>query len=306
MVGQLAQAGDDVVGREQAVAPGARAVPAGALRVARATRRARRSRPARVVRVDAPGRRRQRPQDAPDVAHDGDVDRDVLADLGRVDVDMDDARVRRIRADLAGHAVVEAHAQRDEQVGRLDGAVDVLPAVHAHVAVGERVRARRWRRRRAACGRPGSASSRRTPCRSSIASATRTPWPARIDRALGLLDLRGREADLARDGPRTSGLKPGRSIVSGCGARVSLVRASLVMSTWTGPGRPVRAMWNASAMTRGDVVGVADQVVVLGHRQRDAGDVDLLEGVLADERAGHVAGDGDHRDRVELGGARCR
>ena len=37
------------------------------------------------------------------------------------------------------------------------------------------------------------------------------------------------------------------------------------------------------AITRGDVVGVADQVVVLGHRQGDAGDVDLLESVLADE-----------------------
>ena len=31
------------------------------------------------------------------------------------------------------------------------------------------------------------------------------------------------------------------------------------------------------------VVGVADQVVVLGHRQGDAVDVDLLEGVLADQ-----------------------
>ena len=51
-----------------------------------------------------------------------------------------------------------------------------------------------------------------------------------------------------------------------------------------------------------DVVGVPDQVVVLGHRQRDAGDVDLLERVLADQRAGHVAGDRDHRDRVQLGG----
>ena len=49
-----------------------------------------------------------------------------------------------------------------------------------------------------------------------------------------------------------------------------------------------------------DVVGRPDQVVVLGHRQRDAGDVDLLERVLADQGAGHVAGDRDHRHRVEL------
>ena len=49
-----------------------------------------------------------------------------------------------------------------------------------------------------------------------------------------------------------------------------------------------------------DVVGLAHEVVVLRHRQRDAGDVDLLEGVLADERAGHVAGDGDHGHGVQL------
>ena len=41
---------------------------------------------------------------------------------------------------------------------------------------------------------------------------------------------------------------------------------------------------------------------MLGHRQGDAVDVDLLEGVLADQRGGDVAGDRDHRDRVEEGG----
>ena len=49
------------------------------------------------------------------------------------------------------------------------------------------------------------------------------------------------------------------------------------------------------------VVGVPDEVVVLRHRQRDAVDVDLLEGVLSEEGPGHVAGDRDHRDRVEEG-----
>ena len=56
----------------------------------------------------------------------------------------------------------------------------------------------------------------------------------------------------------------------------------------------------------GQVVRVPDEVVVLGHRQGDAVDVDLLEGVLADQRGGHVAGDRDHRDRVELGRADAR
>ena len=37
-------------------------------------------------------------------------------------------------------------------------------------------------------------------------------------------------------------------------------------------------------MARGDVLGAGDEVVVLGDRQRDAGDVGLLERVGADER----------------------
>ena len=49
------------------------------------------------------------------------------------------------------------------------------------------------------------------------------------------------------------------------------------------------------------VVRVADEVVVLGHRQGDAVDVDLLERVLADQRARHVAGDRDHRHGVQQG-----
>src|SRR4029079_6251168 len=55
------------------------------------------------------------------------------------DVDVDDAGVWGVGADVAGDAVVEAHADGEQQVGRLDRAVDVLPAVHAHEPVGERV-----------------------------------------------------------------------------------------------------------------------------------------------------------------------
>src|SRR5699024_1604244 len=52
----------------------------------------------------------------------------------------------------------------------------------------------------------------------------------------------------------------------------------------------------------GDVVDVLDQVVVLGDGGGDAVDVRLLEGVGADEAAGHVACNGNDRRRVHLGG----
>ncbi len=45
----------------------------------------------------------------------------------------------RVLGEVAGDAVVEAHAEGEEEVGLLDGVVDPGLAVHAHHAEGERV-----------------------------------------------------------------------------------------------------------------------------------------------------------------------
>ena len=45
-----------------------------------------------------------------------------------------------------------------------------------------------------------------------------------------------------------------------------------------------------------------DEKVVLGHRQRDAGDVHFLKRVGAQHLAGHVAGDADDGNRIQHGG----
>ena len=74
-----------------------------------------------------------------------------------------------------------------------------------------------------------------------------------------------------------------------------------MMSMWTGPGPTAPGDMECLGDDARQVVGVADQVVVLRHRQRDAVDVDLLERVLADQRRGHVPGDRDHRHGVEEG-----
>ena len=55
------------------------------------------------------------------------------------------------------------------------------------------------------------------------------------------------------------------------------------------------------AQRRRDLVRLGDQVVVLRDRQRHARDVGLLEGVGADERARHLAGDADQRRGVHHG-----
>ena len=50
-----------------------------------------------------------------------------------------------------------------------------------------------------------------------------------------------------------------------------------------------------------DLIGVHDHGGELGDRQRDADDIGLLEGVLAEQRPRDIAGDGDHRHRVHHG-----
>ena len=57
-----------------------------------------------------------------------------LGDLGRVDVQMDDLGLGGEGRELAGDAIVEAGAQRDDQVGVLDRVVGELGAVHAEHA----------------------------------------------------------------------------------------------------------------------------------------------------------------------------
>ena len=74
------------------------------------------------------------------VADDGDERRDVLADLGRVHVDVDDLGVRREGLELAGDAVVEARPEGDEQVALVHRVVGGDGAVHAEHAHGELVR----------------------------------------------------------------------------------------------------------------------------------------------------------------------
>ena len=73
------------------------------------------------------------------------------------------------------------------------------------------------------------------------------------------------------------------------------------MSISTGPGRPLRAMWNASLTMRGMSSARSTSQRVLDDRHRDAVDVRLLEGVGADQVRRHLAGDAHDRRRVQVG-----
>ncbi len=86
----------------------------------------------------APGlwsrRGQEKLEDLFEVADERDVGADVLVDLGGVDLDVDLLRGGSVAGEVAGDAVVEAHAEGEQEVGLLDGVVDPGLAVHAHHA----------------------------------------------------------------------------------------------------------------------------------------------------------------------------
>src|SRR5206468_434394 len=78
-------------------------------------------------------------QDTSDVSDDGHVHTYVLADFGRVDVDVDDLGLRREAGEFAAGAVVHAHADRDHQVRVVNRVVAVHPTMHAEEPKGQLV-----------------------------------------------------------------------------------------------------------------------------------------------------------------------
>ena len=73
-------------------------------------------------------------QDFFQVADEGYIYADVFVDFAGVDFDVDFFAVGGVLGEVAGDAVVEAHAEGEQEVGLLDGVVDPGLAVHAHHA----------------------------------------------------------------------------------------------------------------------------------------------------------------------------
>ena len=298
VVGGLADLADHEVGRELAVAPGPRPVPGCLLGLDPPFRQLGEIGRA-ALRFHRGDERQQGRQNALHVAHDRDLNRDVLADLGRVDVHVDDPRVRGERRHVARDAVVEAHAQGDQQVGRLDGAVDVLPAVHADPAEAERV------------GLVHRAHAEKGVGDGDLRLLGKLPQffgrvgyqdavTGQDDGPLGAGDLLRGQPDLTvvalEVGLEAGQVDRGR-VFGRAGAHQGVLRDVDVHGAGTAGGGDVECFGEDAR----DVVGVVDQVVVLGARQSDAGDVDLLERVLAQERRDHVAGDRNHGHGIQHG-----
>ena len=119
------------------------------------------------------------------------------------------------------------------------------------------------------------------------------------DRALRALDQLGGagEIGLHRRGRFAAGAAHGRGRVPvELAGRLLRVLGDVDQDR---PRTPLLRDLERLAHRRGDVLRAGDEIVVLRHRQGDAGDVDLLERVGADQLAADLAGDADDRRRVQ-------
>src|SRR5689334_13051002 len=68
------------------------------------------------------------------IADEGSINLHILVDFGAVDFNVNFAGALGVRAQISGDAVIETHADGNEEVGLLNGVIHPGFAVHAHHA----------------------------------------------------------------------------------------------------------------------------------------------------------------------------
>ncbi len=240
-------------------------------------------------------RRRQPRQAGRDIAADRDIGRAQLADLAAVAIQMHDPRVRRELGQLAGRAVVEARADDQQQIRFLHRQVRRARAVHAQHA-----QVRRMRRRQGtetAQGQHGRDPGQVGEFAKRLQRLAQDDAAAAVDhRALGLGDHRRGLVD-RMVGAARHGVGLRRHVRAQMRGIADLHVLRQVDQHRPGPA--------GSRDTEGfgddvrQLVDAAQQEAVLDDRQGHAEHVQLLERIRAQQRRRHLAGDDDHRHRVQ-------
>ena len=206
-----------------------------------------------------------------------------------------------VGGERAGDAVVEAHAEGEQEVGLLDGLVDPGLAVHAHHAEGERMAGGEGAEAEQRAGDGdlaalGEGEELGFGLGDEDAVAGEDDWTlGRGDEFGGLLDGAGFGAQHGMGAMRGG---RGGGEVEGRGGLLRVFRYIDEHRAGTAGGGDLEG----GADGGGDVFRATDEEVVLGDGQGDAGDVDLLEGVGAEDLGGDLAGDADDGDGVQHGG----
>ena len=226
------------------------------------------------------------------------VDLDILVDLGRVHIDLQDLCPVGKAGGVAVDSVRKTGPQGDQQVTAADGQVAGLGAVHAgHAGIAGIMLVDR------ALGHQGLAERRVDLVNESADHVRRLGndgAAADQDKGLsGSADHFHRLPDIRF----LIGLCPGHETLGRAGLIIGDGRCHVLGDIHQDRSRPAGS---------GDLEGPADGIrqlvdilddgAVFGNGHADAVDVDLLEGVLAQQVVGHVAGDGHHGNRIHIGG----
>ena len=220
------------------------------------------------------------------IADEADVRADVLVDLGRVDVDVDllapsARRSSRLPVTRSSKRMPKASSRSASWMARVHPRL----AVHAHHAQVERMRRRERRRSRAASSPPGISRPLGEPADDVHRAGDEDAVTGEDERALGRVNQIERVLDLARDGTVIAAGSRAASVRRATRTRRELCCAVLrdvdQHRARTSRARHVEGL----AHDARDFVGPGDEVVVLGDRQRDAGDVGLLERIGSNQLA---------------------
>ena len=226
---------------------------------------------------------------------------EVLADFGGVDVDVDDSGGGVEVLEAAHGAVVEAHADADHDVCAVGGHVGVEVAVHAEEAEGERV----------IVGEAGDAEQGGEDGDVGLlgelaefggSAGLHDAVSGDDDRLLGAVDHVGGDGDFVVAGDVHDRVAA-QADIGGVAVPLGLLDEDIFGDVDEhGPlasgGGDVEGLFDGL----GDFAGAHQEVVVLGDREGDAGDVGFLEAVAPDQVACDVAGDHDDGHGVHVGG----
>ena len=225
---------------------------------------------------------------------------DILVDLSGIDINVDDLGAGREFVGVSDHAVRETGAHRDQKVAFADSQIGSLGAVHAdHACVVRIVSVKSALSHQ--CIADGGVDQI-DKCLQLFAGSGDHGAAAHIEvGALGGLDHLDHAVDIGVAVTASLALESfGRG---GCrdifsdGACHVLGNIDKDRS-----GSSCRRDPESFADRCREILDILDNVAVLGDRHGNAGNIDLLEGILSEERQRHVAGDRNKRNTVHIRG----
>src|SRR4029077_11188927 len=232
------------------------------------------------------------------IADESGIGLHVLVDFRAVDLDVNLASFLGVGAQIAGDAVIKAHTDSDQEISFLNRVIDPSFAVHAHHAEIQRIVGRE-----AANAKQRHRDWKVTGANELVEHAHRAgnhdAVTGKNQRALGAVEKFDRALKLCWF--VIDALAFGRKLRRGC-FPVEIAGGLLgvfgdIDQNRTGPA----GICDHKGFTNGarNVFGARNHDVVFGDRHGDAGDVDFLKGVRAEQLAADLAGDANDWRRIE-------